>query len=545
MTRSFAITLVARGIALLILACAPTVARPVAIASAAADAQTTPRTVQAEPALERLPSNVPSAHPSHVWYEIFVRAWYDTDGDGIGDLKGVTAKLDYLKSLGVDGIWLMPISPSPSYHGYDITDYTAINPQYGTMADFEQLVAAAHRRGIRVIIDLVANHSSDRHPWFRASRDPHDPHHDWYRWTSAPAHPHAVSATGGPAWHELGEQSYLGVFTGEMPDLDYDTPAVRQQMIDIGRFWLRKGVDGFRLDAAQHIYFDLKSQAGDPAVVAKNVRWWSDFRAGAEAIKPDVYIVGEVTQDTPSGLAPYLQPLDAVFDFPLAQALVDSAKHERNRGLDALLDRTTAIYRNAPHAAGDAPFLSNHDQERVMSQLRDDPQHMRMAAAMLLTLPGQPYLYYGEELGMRGRKPDPDLREPMRWNRATDAPGESRWKASSVHQGGGVSVEAEQHDPASLLNFYRMLIRWRTQVPALRDGRLHSVASGHPQLVAYVREDARGKVLVVHNLSAQAQTLKLDHRIPPVTAVLLQSGRGAVLDRGSLALPAYATVVLQ
>lgn len=482
---------------------------------------------------------------SGVWYEIFVRAWYDTDGNGIGDLNGVTAKLDYLQSLGVDGIWLLPIQPSPSYHGYDVTDCEAINPQYGTMADFERLVAAAHQRGIKVILDLVANHTSNQHPWFRAARDSHDPHHDWYQWAGPRTDLRAISATGDLAWHRLGKQAYLGVFTAEMPDLDYDTPAVRKQMIDVGRFWLDKGADGFRLDAAQHIYFDFKSQAGDTAVAAKNVRWWSDFRAGIEPLKPDVYLVGEVTQHTPAALAPYLQPLDAVFNFPLAERLIDSARHQRNRGIDALLDQTAAVYRGTAHAAGDAPFLSNHDQERVMSQLQGNRQHMRMAAALLLTLPGTPYLYYGEELGMRGRKPDPDLREPMRWQRRADAPGESRWKVSSVHQGGEVSVQAEQDDPTSLLNFYRRLIRWRMQVPALRDGTVRSIASSNPHFVAYIREDAASRVLVVHNVSGKPQTFKLEHRLLPVTGVLLQSGRGVVLDRGNLALPAYTTVVLQ
>src|SRR5690242_10700304 len=167
------------------------------------------------------PANPGERAPTDVYYEIFVRSWYDTNGDGIGDLNGVTARLDYLKSLGVDGIWLMPINPSPSYHGYDITDYYAINPQYGTMADFERLLREAHKRGIKIIMDMVMNHSSDRSPWFKAAQDPHSPYHDWYTWATPDTDLKAISATGGEAWHtapngksDSGEH-YLGIFTSE------------------------------------------------------------------------------------------------------------------------------------------------------------------------------------------------------------------------------------------------------------------------------------------------------------------------------------------
>ncbi|WP_082190169.1 alpha-amylase family glycosyl hydrolase [Frateuria defendens] len=499
---------------------------------------------RAMPADATAPAPAPTGRSSGVWYEIFVRAWYDTDGDGIGDLNGVTAKLDYLKSLGVDGIWLMPINPSPSYHGYDVTDYYAVNPQYGSLADFERLAAAAHQRGIKVILDLVINHTSDRHPWFRAALDPADPHRAWYTWAAPGADLHATSAVGSPAWHAIGGQHYLGDFSAGMPDLDYDTPAVRSEMIRVGRFWLDKGADGFRLDAARHIYLDFAAQEGDRTVVAKNVRWWSDFRAGLAAARPDAYLVGEVTEHTPARLAPYLGPLDAVFDFPLAERLIDSAGHQRNRGLDALLGQVAAAYRKA--GRHDAPFLSNHDQERVMSRLHGQPPHMRVAAAMLLTLPGEPYVYYGEELGMQGRKPDENLREPMRWQRAGDAPGATRWKASSAGQGGEVSVEAEEADPDSLLNRYRTLIHWRAELPLLRDGDVRTWPLADPRLFAFERFDGTARVLVVHNLSGTPRTLRLAPREGHAYGTIrLHTGGAATLAGGRLTLPAYATVVLQ
>ena len=486
--------------------------------------------------------------PSGVWYEIFVRSFADTNGDGIGDLNGVTAKLDYLESLGVSGIWLMPINPSPSYHGYDITDYYGINPQYGTMNDFQHLLDEAHKRHIKVIIDLVINHSSDQHPWFRAAGNPADPHHDWYSWAKPGTDLDAISATGSPAWHiARNGKAYLGVFTAAMPDLNYDTPAVRQEMVRLGQFWLNKGVDGFRLDAAQHVYYDFKLQDGDPAVLKKNLAWWWEFRRGLDAVRPDAYVVGEVTQDSAEKLAPWFKPLSAVFDFPLARQLIESAKSERTGDLGAVLARTDAAYRKVTGKSGvDAPFLSNHDQNRVMSQLDGNPQHMRMAAALLLTLPGQPFVYYGEEVGMRGKKPDQDLREPMRWNRATDAPGEATWETPTSHEDPAVSVEAEQVDPNSLLHDYTKLIHWRSQISALRDGAIHPLNVANPHIAAWKLDDTGSHILVVHNLSSTMQSMPLgllgeSH----FSKVLRQTGAEAEIRNGSLALPPYSSVILQ
>jgi alpha-amylase len=480
---------------------------------------------------------------SGVWYEIFVRSWVDTNGDGIGDLNGVTARLDYLQSLGVSGVWLMPINPSPSYHGYDITDYYGINPQYGTLDDFRHLLDEAHKRHIKVIIDLVINHSSDQHPWFKATRDPSSPYHDWYSWAGPHTDLDAISAVGGKAWRTAGNAHYLGDFTGAMPDLNYDSPGVRQEMLKLGRYWLRQGVDGFRLDAAQHIYYDFKAQDGDPMVLKKNLAWWSQFRHSMDAVRPDVYIVGEVTQDSPDKLAPWFGPLSAAFDFPLATQLIDSAKSERVGNLGTLLSHTETALRKATGAAGrDAPFLSNHDQNRVMSQLDGNPQHMRMAAAMLLTLPGQPFVYYGEELGMRGEKPDPNLREPMRWNRVAGARGETTWKTSTAHHA-AVSVEAEQADPDSLLHYYTTLIRWRSQIGALRDGAIHEHVVDNPHIAAWRLDDANSHVLVVHNLSGQAQDVPLGNN--RFRNVLLHSKAGTTLRHGHLQMPAYATAILQ
>ncbi|MBD8879994.1 DUF3459 domain-containing protein [Rhodanobacter sp. 7MK24] len=487
--------------------------------------------------------------PSDTYYEIFVRSWYDTNGDGVGDLDGVTAKLDYLKSLGVDGIWLMPINPSPSYHGYDITDYEAINPQYGTMADFERLVQEAHKRGIKVVMDLVINHTSDQSPWFKAARDPRSPYRNWYAWATPATDLKQISATGGSLWHPLpgadksSGQFYLGVFTAQMPDLNYDTPAVRAEMVKVGRFWLDKGVDGFRLDAAQHIYDDSEADMESPAALKKNLAWWHEFHQGIDASNPHAWLVGEVARHHENELPPWMASLDAVFNFPLATRLVDSAKQERDRDIGATLERMYDAFRTDAHGRfDDAPFLSNHDQERVMSQLDDNPEHMRTAAAMLLTLPGHPFVYYGEELGMRGEKPDEHLREPMRWYRSGKGGGETTWESWSAGDGGAVSVEAEQADPHSLLNRYRMLIQWRRDIPALRTGVLHNWRDAGEHVAAWELDDAQGDVLVLHNLAGTPQTVTLPAQ--RFHTLLKHTLPGTTVADGHLQLPAYGSAIL-
>jgi glycosidase len=483
---------------------------------------------------------------SGVYYEIFVRAWYDTNGDGIGDLNGVTAKLDYLKSLGISGIWLMPINSSPSYHGYDITDYYGINPQYGTTADMEHLVAEAHKRGIAVTMDMVINHTAKEHPWFVDAQKADGAHRDWYSWSSKQPDLKAISATDTPIWHAGNDGWYIGVFGGHMPDLNYDNPAVRAEMIKVGQYWLGKGVDGFRLDAAKHIYVDFKSDVHSAKALDKNVAWWTEYHDALAKTHPNVTLVGEVSATSPKELAPYLKPLGSIFDFPLAEQLIVSAKSERAGQLGNLLKATYDAYKVAgdtPHI--DSTFLSNHDQERVMSRLNGNVEHMRMAAAMLLTMPGRPYIYYGEELGMEGKKPDENLREPMRWTREA-GPGESRWKPSSVNQGQAVSVQAEQDDASSLYNTYRTLIGWRAQNGALRDGDLTVVATGLPNVVAYWRNDGKQKLLVVHNLSGKSAVWKpKGDLLPKDAAVQLTTQAHAALDHGHLQLPAYSTVVVR
>ncbi|CAM4506362.1 glycosidase [Paenibacillus endophyticus] len=491
--------------------------------------------------------------PGGVYYEIFVRSFYDTDGDGIGDLNGVTAKLDYLQELGVSGIWLMPINASPSYHGYDTTDYYAVNAEYGTLEDLKKLLGEAHKRGIKIIMDLVVNHTSKEHPWFKeALADENSPYRSWYTFAKLDEKVRADGAVGGDPWHSYGGLKYLGVFWEGMPDLNFEEPKVREEMVKIGQYWLDQGLDGFRLDAAKHIYGDFASTAGTPDIQAKNKAWWQEYRTGMTKSKPDAYLIGEVW-DSLTVIAPYFdQALDSAFHFDLAGRLLSAADKERDADLAFSLGRAYGVYEKSSGGKFvDAPFLSNHDQNRVMTVLNGNVDHARMAAAMLLTLPGTPYLYYGEELGMKGAKPDEYIREPMPWHSdPSGGEGQTAWeKPRHNTEPQQVSVETQTNDEASLLNHYRQLIKWRNEEPALQDGSIaeFKLEPANQKLSAYVRMTAAERVLVVHNLSADEQTTALQASLAygSFESLVRATSTGAELAEGRLTLPAYSTVILK
>lgn len=490
--------------------------------------------------------------PGGVYYEIFVRSFYDTDGDGIGDLKGVTAKLDYLKELGITGIWLMPINASPSYHGYDTTDYYAINPEYGTLGDLKRLLEEAHNRGINVIMDLVVNHTSKEHPWFKEALENEDsPYRSWYTFAKPEEQTRADGAVGGDPWHRYGSLNYLGVFWEGMPDLNFDEPKVREEMIKIGQYWLEQGLDGFRLDAAKHIYGDFASTATTPEIQAKNKAWWQEFRAGMTQAKPDAYLIGEVW-DSLTVIAPYFdQALDSAFHFDLAGRLLSAAGSEQDADLAFSLGRAYGVYEKSSGGNFvDAPFLSNHDQNRVMTALNGNIDHAKMAAAMLLTLPGTPYLYYGEELGMKGAKPDEHIREPMLWYSSAGGKGQTIWEKARYNTGvDQVSVEAQLPDEASLLNHYRKLIRWRNEQPALRDGSIaeFKLQPANSKLSVYIRATASERVLVMHNLSGKEQTADLQPStlFGTFQKLVFMTSDDAKWNGSQITLPPYSTIIMK
>jgi alpha-amylase len=459
-------------------------------------------------------------------YEVFVRSFFDSNGDGTGDLNGVTQKLDYIKGLGASCIWLMPIMVSPSYHGYDVVDYYKVEPAYGTKDDFKRLVAAAHARGLAVLIDMVLNHTSNENPWFKAAlADTASPYRSWYRFSPTDL---GAGPWGAPAWHKspVRDEYYYGIFWSGMPDLNYDTPAVEKETEKIADYWLRDmGVDGFRLDAVPYLVEEGTCLMGCPGTHAV-LRAYADH---LESVKPDVYTVGEVWSNIDAMLPYYPDQLTSYFGFELADSLVSAVRLHplapspsapvsphplapspfgRGGTLGLLsgflrLQDTLPPYRYSP-------FLSNHDGTRVMTLLGNDIPRAKQAATLLLTLPGLPFVYYGEEIGMTGDKPDERLRTPMQWAPRTGV-GFTTGKEWEAPQADSMTrnVALEDRDPRSLLNLYRRLIHLRKSNEALASGRLVPLAASNQHVVAYLRRSLKDSlsvaggraVVVIANLS--------------------------------------------
>jgi glycosidase len=497
-----------------------------------------------------------------VFYEVFVRSFRDSDGDGKGDLAGLLAKLDHLNDgrpggddLEVDGIWLMPVFASPSYHGYDTTDYETVQPDYGTNADLVRLVDAAHARGMKVIVDLVLNHTSDQHPWFvDAASGARSPRRDWYAWSptdpgwTQPWDPYGGAAT----WHPRNGAYYYGLFWSGMPDLNYANPAVREEAKRLARLWLDRGVDGFRLDAARYL---VETGPGPgQADTAETHAFWKEFAAAVRAAKPDVALVGEVWTDTPV-IARYYGDTDALpggdelpllFDFPLASAMVAAVNAGDGAGIAAKLEEERQVY---PVGAASAPFLTNHDQIRAATQLGNDRARLGLAAALLLTMPGTPFLYYGEEVGLQNGPGNADeaKRTPMPWDGSPGGGFTSGmpWFGFAPGQA-TANVAAQTADPGSLLSRYRALVRARHAAPALGRGDLALLTPrrGPAPVLAFVRTLSGETVLVAHNFSGAPATAG-PFAVPGAAAdaVFADPGAAATADASGwrVSLPARAS----
>ena len=446
-----------------------------------------------------------------VCYEVFVRSFYDSNGDGIGDLKGLIETLDYIDKLGASCIWLMPVAASPSYHGYDVSDYYNVEPAYGTNDDFKRLMKEAHRRGSVVLVDLVLNHSSSEHPYFQAAlHDTTSPYRAWYRFSRTPL---GKGPWGGEAWHRspVRDEYYYGVFWSGMPDLNYQTPAVRDEAKHIATFWLRDmDVDGFRLDAVPYVVEEGTCLAGCPGTHA----FLREYAAHVRSVKRDAYTVGEVWANIDAMLPYYPDQLTSYFAFELSDSLLSAVRSGSATGLLTgflRLQDTLPAYRWSP-------FLTNHDQTRTLTALGGDVGRAKLAATLLLTLPGLPFVYYGEEIGMTGDKPDERLRTPMQWSPRSGV-GFTTGKPWEAPQADSLTtnVAVENRDPKSLLNLYRQLIHLRKQNEALATGTLLPLSTSSAQVAAYLRRTSRRAVLVVANLGGAA-----------VSAVAIGSANGAL-----------------
>ncbi len=493
--------------------------------------------------------------PHGINYEVFVLAFADGNGDGKGDLKGLTSKLDYLEDLGIGGVWLMPIMPSPSYHKYDVTDYKGIHPDYGTVEDFREFVTQAHKRKIQVIIDLILNHTGADHPWFQQALQGIDnPYRNYYVWAKKDSIALEISkksisldSDNITQWHIANGDSladhYYGFFNSGMPDLNFDNPKVKDEFIDIGKFWLTEmNVDGFRLDAAKHIF--PTDRATD------NHAFWYWFRTEMEKIKPDVYLVGEVWSPSKE-VAPYLKGLPALFNFDMGYAITSVVKAGKDTiSLVRKYKEINDFYTSVTPDYIDATFLKNHDQTRILSELKDDERKARMAASILFTLPGTPYVYYGEEIGMKGIQlsgpmRDHYLREPFVWDEDKKDPMQTSWVIPKYSTDKTVVPHSKQKEDAhSMVHFYKNWIDYRNANNIMTLGELSTTPFQINEVVSMIRALGNEKRLVLHNISDVEVTVSLEE-MEDYSDIDFSTDEVISISEKKVRLPAYSSVVLK
>jgi len=471
-------------------------------------------------ALEAAPSG--EAGPGLAWYHVFVYSFYDSDGDGIGDLRGVMQRLDYIKSMGFDGVWLSPIHPSSTYHKYNVRDYTAIDPEYGSMADFDALIRECDSKGIKVILDLVLNHSDLHHPWFTE-------HPEYYNISDTP---------GNGNWEQLPDGSwYECQFWGEMPDLNLDSPELRAEFEEIFAFWLGRGVHGFRLDA-------VKDYTGN---VQNNIEILTWVNGAVKAIKPDAYIVGEVWDTTNALYQYYESGIDSFFSFPFAGSDGAIAKLllRPDAPIDDYLQQTAAAYlavKTLNPDATNAPFFTNHDMARAAGFMRRDSNLIKTAWGLSLTQPGDAFVYYGEELGMSGPGKDENKRAPMFWTEKGDEAGMTDGPPGMEEVTHGFPpADAQVGDPDSIFSYVRSAVLLRAKYPHIGRGTFDVIQTGENRAGAAGRIWQDSEINVAWNVSAETVTLTLHGTLADY---LSATGEKPVQDGETLTLPGYTIAIL-
>ena len=419
-----------------------------------------------------------------VYYSLFVRSFADSNGDGIGDFNGIIEKLDYLNdgsnlpvdfnapqksSLGITGIWLLPVFKTTSYHGYDVVDYYEVNPDYGTMEDFENLVKKCNERGISVILDMPFNHSSDKNKWFIESCDSKSPKHDWYNWYTAKGKNDSVLKAkywDHPVWNKnplaFSEEDrnnyYSGLYWSGMPDFNVSNAELRKEFKSILKFWLDKGVSGFRFDAAMHLYNSAKFENPDSNSLEKTVSFWQEMCSFVKSEKPDAMMVGEVW-DSNGIRSEYIKAIGSVFHFDMGTKIISIIQNKKS-GTNSLASSLISNYEEYKEKNPDyidCPFLTNHDQNRFALQLKNNPDAIKLAASMYMFSEGIPFIYYGEEIAMNGAKPDEQIRTPFIWSAEKNNKNQTSWITSKYNKN-TIPQDEQNKDKNSILNFYKQII---------------------------------------------------------------------------------------
>lgn len=486
------------------------------------------------------------------YYEIFVYSFYDSDGDGIGDLNGVTEKLDYIEDMGFNGIWLMPIMPSPTYHKYDVLDYYSIDEQYGTLEDFKTLVDECHKRDIRIIIDMVINHSSSEHTWFKTACDylrtlPEDeepdltvcPYVDYYNFSREQENGSYYTVTGSD-WY------YEAVFDYGMPDLNLNNETLRKEIEDIAAYWIGIGVDGFRMDAAMHY------EESDVTFNTEVLNWLYSYCA---SLNPDFYMVSEVWASEAMITDYYASETPSMFNFDLADSEGKLIKAARGKYKAANLVTSMIAYQTEFSQMYedyiDAPFITNHDTGRVSNALLSDENDVKMAGGLLMMMNGSPFVYYGEEIGMssKGTK-DENKRLSMYWS---DTNEEGMTTGPENADEGIVSsfasVEEQLEDETSILNYYKRALQLRNENPEIARGTItlvDALCNEHQAALLKTWEDST--IAIVYNTSDEEMRIDLtgtELEEMDIRGYLTLNDEEIVLENSTLIMPGQSICILK
>jgi len=502
-----------------------------------------------------MPNPVPPWYVDAIFYELHVKAYCDSTGQGIGDFTGLTTRLDHLQELGVDCIWLLPMYPSPFRDdGYDISDYYSIHPSYGSLDEFKRFLDAAHSRGLRVITELVVNHTSDQHPWFQEARSSRDnPRRDWYVWSDSDEKYKGVriifcdTEMSNWSWDPVSKSYYWHRFFSHQPDLNFDNPAVREEMWNVMKFWLEMGVDGFRVDAVPYLIEREGTNCENLPETHEVVRF---LRGRLDEHFPGRMLLAEANM-WPEDVIPYFGNNDEfhmAFHFPIMPRMFMALRLEDRKPLIEIIERTPRI----PEGCQWGLFLRNHDEltlEMVTDQERDymydeyasdrgarinlgirrrlapllegDRRRIELMNAMLMSLPGSPIIYYGDEIGMGDNVFLGDrngVRTPMQWNGSwnggfSSADPEQLYQPmilNPVYGYPAVNVESQRRNPNSLLKWMQRLIQVRKSSVAFSRGDITFMKPANHRVLAYVRALGDEQILVVNNLAATAQAVELD-----------------------------------
>lgn len=477
------------------------------------------------------------SNKNYVYYEIFVGSFYDTNEDGMGDLDGVTEKLDYLNDLGVGGIWMMPIHPSPTYHKYDVVDYYDIDPKYGTMEDFDELITKANEYNIEIIIDLVLNHTSSEHPWFIEAKknvlngtcENENSYCDYYVFSTTPQ----------GKYYPIGKGYYYeALFWDKMPDLNLDSENVRNEIKDILQFWLDKGVKGFRLDAVTSFYNQN---------VTKNTEFLRWLNETIDSIDKDAYVVGEAWTTNKTITDLYDSGIDSLFQFSLSQAdglIASSIRSKQGYNLANEVIKYNQMIKEANPDALNAVFISNHDQGRSAGYFKStQPEYLKLMASIYLLMPGRSYIYYGEEIGLRGSGKDENKRLPMIWDNndntgKTLGPSAADYKSEDI-----MGLKQQASDKNSLYNHYKQLIQIKNRYDVITDGTMESL-NLNSNVYALRTYDDTDDVIVIHNLSDQKVVIDYDFSNYKIAHQIYNASQTKAVLNDSLELSAYNSIVL-